>query len=132
METTKSNTRLQEEIRKLEIENQCQKETIKDHQQTIKDLTERLQEVEDQMSQKILDLQEKEDQMEGFQVELRTRDTQLLDMEDKNKKLTQECQILTVRILEEKSKMVEIMNEANNIFEEGQQNLANSMIEQPT
>ena len=40
-------------------------------------------------------------------------------MEEKNKKLTQECQILTVRILEEKNKMVEIMNEANNMYERG-------------
>ena len=38
-------------------------------------------------------------------------------MEEKNKKMTQECQILTVRILEEKNKMVEIMNEANNLYE---------------
>jgi hypothetical protein len=40
-------------------------------------------------------------------------------MEEKNRKLTQECQILTVRILEEKNKMVEIMNEANTMYERG-------------
>ena len=42
----------------------------------------------------------------------------MLALEEKNKQLTGECQALTIRMLEEKSKMVEMMNEANNIYDE--------------
>lgn len=45
------------------------------------------------------------------------RAAQISHLEDQNKKITSECQVLTVRILEEKAKMVEIMNEANHMFE---------------
>ena len=51
-------------------------------------------------------------------------------MEEKNKKMTQECQILTVRILEEKNKMVEIMNEANNLYETSNQAFSGNPAEQ--
>lgn len=91
----------------------------KDLSQQLKDTQDRLQEVESQFSSKLIEDAEKDDQIEGLQAELQVRDQQLVQMEEKNKKLTQECQILTVRILEEKNKMVEIMNEANNMYERG-------------
>jgi len=50
-----------------------------------------------------------------------------MSMEEKNKKLTSECQILTMRILEEKNKMVEMINEANNIYEASQANFGGSI-----
>lgn len=82
------------------------------------DLQERLQEVELYLSNKSVEDAEKDDQIAGFQKELKVRNAQLADLEEKNKKITQECQTLTIRILEEKNKMVEIMNEANNMFED--------------
>ena len=45
------------------------------------------------------------------------RNAQILYLQDQNKKMTSECQVLTVRILEEKAKMVEIMNEANKMYD---------------
>ena len=55
------------------------------------------------------------------------RDSEIADLEEKNKQLTQECQVLTVRMLEEKGKMIEMMNEANNIFDGAQR--AKSMMQ---
>lgn len=41
---------------------------------------------------------------------------EILELDKINKKLTQECQILTVRMLEEKNKMIEMLNETNSLF----------------
>lgn len=101
---------LQKDNGKLSKDNQ----TLKDEN---KDLKERLQEVESKLSDLLVEKADLDDQIEGYKNELTVRDQQLQVMEDKNKKITQECQILTVRILEEKNKMVEIMNEANNMYE---------------
>jgi len=57
------------------------------------------------------------------------RAAQISHLEDQNKKITSECQVLTVRILEEKAKMVEIMNEANHMFD-GQSRVAGSTMTQ--
>ena len=48
--------------------------------------------------------------IDSLRDEIQLKDLQLTDMEDKNRRLTKECQLLTKKILEEKNKMIEIMN----------------------
>ena len=66
----------------------------------------------------MIEIAEKDDRIAGFSAELTTRDDQLRHMEEKNKQLTHECTILTNKILEERNKMIEIMNEANTVYED--------------
>ena len=78
--------------------------------QKIIDLQNRLSHLESEISdQKILDT-EREDLIDSLKDEIQLKDLQLTDMEDKNRRLTKECQLLTKKILEEKNKMIEIMN----------------------
>ena len=48
--------------------------------------------------------------------EVREREETVTGLTEKNVKLTSECSILTVKILEERNKMIEIMNEANSMY----------------
>ena len=104
----------------LELTQENKKLTKENREYSIKckDLQERLTQVEKELSDKAVEVNEKEDIITGYTSELAVREGQLQAMEDKNKKLTQECQILTVKILEERNKMIEILNEANGIYED--------------
>lgn len=82
-----------------------------------RDLQDRLTEVENLQSALQIQESEKDNYIEVLREELKCRNQELKDLEEKNKKLTQECQLLTVRMLEEKSKMIEVMNEANSVYE---------------
>ena len=58
---------------------------------------------------------EREDLIDTLKDQIQLKDLQLTDMEDKNRRLTRECQLLTKQIIEEKNKMMEIMNQANDV-----------------
>lgn len=103
LEFTNQNKKLQEENAKL----------IKNN----KDLQERLQEVEDSLSNKCQEISELEDKVESLQLELEAREKLLEDITEKNKELAKDQQMLTNRFLEEKAKWVEVMNEANSVYE---------------
>ena len=69
------------------------------------------------MSELLVDDSEKDNMIGLLKEELKQKKAEISDLEEKNRNLTQECQVLTVRMLEEKSKIVEMMNEANHLFE---------------
>jgi len=57
------------------------------------------------------------DQNEGLKNELKARDQVMVELTDKNKKLSKECQMMQERIMEEKSKVMEMMNAAMEMSE---------------
>lgn len=120
IENTDSILEISAENKKLTNEN-------RELQKKNRDISERLKEVEQTLSQKIIDDADKDDLISVQQETIRVRNSEITDLYEKNKKLTQECQILTVRMLEEKSKMVEMMNEANNMFESSTRNSSKTM-----
>lgn len=99
---------------------------VKDLEQNNKDLQERLQEVEEQLSNKIYELSEWSDKAEYLQDELNARSKQVEDLTEKNKKLAADQQTLTMRLLEEKAKWVEVMNEANSVYDKSMQRMGST------
>lgn len=57
------------------------------------------------------------DQLETLRTELKLREDLNNKLTDDNKKLKIDCQIMQDRIMEEKSKVIEMMNQANEVFE---------------
>lgn len=57
-----------------------------------------------------------ENKVESLQDELAARDKQLDDLTEKNKQLSKDQQMLLNRFMEEKAKWVEVMNEANSVY----------------
>lgn len=108
-----------ESILELTKENKQLTRETQELQKRERALKERLSEVEHQMSELLVDESEKDNMTNLLKDELKQKKSEIQDLEDKNRNLTQECQVLTVRMLEEKSKIVEMMNEANNLFEVG-------------
>ena len=83
-------------------------------------LQDRLAEIEKELYTEKMGFVDKGDRLALLEETLKVREAEMSDLSEKNKDLTQECQILTVRMLEEKGKMIEMMNEANNIFDGAQ------------
>lgn len=80
-------------------------------------MRDRLQEVEEILSEKVAECSELEDKVETIRQEIEARDFTIKEITEKNKMLTQDQQMLTARFLEEKNKWVEVMNEANSVYE---------------
>lgn len=60
---------------------------------------------------------EMKDQMNVLRDELKVRERLLDEMTDENKKLKIDCKVMQDRILEEKTKVIEMMNQANEVFD---------------
>ena len=83
-------------------------------------LQDRLAEVEQELSDEKLGFVEKGDKLVILEETLKVRDGEIADLMSKNKLLTEDCNVLTQRMMEEKDKMIDMMNEANTIFEGAQ------------
>ena len=83
-------------------------------------LQDRLAEVEQELSDEKLGFVEKGDKLVILEETLKVRDSEIADLMSKNKLLTEDCNVLTQRMMEEKDKMIDMMNEANTIFEGAQ------------
>ena len=66
--------------------------------------------METKLSDNLIEDAEKDDVIDELTDELHMKDMQIMDLEDRNRKITVECQHLTVKILEEKNKLIELMN----------------------
>ena len=80
------------------------------------DLQARLVFVETKLSDHLIEEAEKDDAIDELTDELHMKDMQIMDLEERNRKITVECQHLTIKILEEKNKLIELMNQANNAY----------------
>lgn len=55
--------------------------------------------------------------LEQMRAELKVREDLNNTLTDENKKLKADCQVMQDRIMEEKSKVIEMMNQANEVYE---------------
>lgn len=106
-----------ETIVELTMDNKKLTATNQNLQRNERNLRERLNEVEHQYSEIQIETQIKDNMLAVLKAELDNKTKEVIDLEEKNKNLTGECQLLTIRILEEKSKIVEMMNEANMLYD---------------
>ena len=60
---------------------------------------------------------EMKDQIDTLRCELKVREDLNDELTDENKKLKMDCKQMQERILEEKSKVIEMMNQANEVFD---------------
>ena len=74
-------------------------------------LQDRLAEVEQELSDEKLGFVEKGDKLVILEETLKVRDSEIADLMSKNKLLTEDCNVLTQRMMEEKDKMIDMMNE---------------------